>query len=1077
MMQFKSTEDYQNYQEERQTLLGRCNAIDQGISNLDENSGERAFWELIQNARDFGNGACRIKIELLSDKLVFAHRGEPFNFNSLLDLVMQNSSKDDPKADMIGRFGTGFMTTHAINEIVYVSGPYAVKQYSSEYPDGHDGFVYVQDFELNRSLRHDKEAAMREMSEEKKRVKSMYKEIPFYSTIDEMSEEQHWTRFVYRVGEEKRMEVSDWLDGVIRLMPFVLVINPEIDYVEVHNEIAHKHIVLRKGQRFEERYLTTDCRWKIVKDYITQDGQPTPQIMRSLQAIKEGKAEDMVILPPYLIECGSMERIPSLFMSFPLLGTERFGVNFIFHSKRFYPVEKRNNITLPREIPSESEQEKQRHNEAVLKEMMEALFTYYTMSGNDSVLTRDTCAVSFPQKGEDAVTDAFYQRLQDVWKDKVKSWHVIPTRVGKKAMTDMYVRVLHPDFYRKLTDEQRKTYEPIIESFARKVNAANGEPYLLPTEELIKWSETVVLWGNDEPNFYLNIDDVCKAIDGNCGELIRFLEFLRDSGNAKALSTYALFPNRAGTLRRKGDLSSASYLDADGYDLVKPLMGDAADKIIDEAFVELAEVGEFTREELHKAISYTCTQWRIQYLSKEKELTMPQEQLGALLRFCSAISQSEFKNQRGRLMPYICKIHERTFEQVYLPKMKENEEDFYKSVFNYAVDYTLYVVSKKGDEWLEEHRDLLLNFMREFRTSDGDEWMEKLNNYAVLPNRNGKLCLKDNLHRNNGVREDLAAIYKDVTNEDLNNVWIDEEYEPLFTKLDADTPEAIAKVIQEELRDELQMKQASDHKDVFKKIILKLGEDEEWRQWFYEVEERKQAILFNMQSGSVQKSLFGLMDLPETELAELARLSEQDKIADMLSTYAHQQQLKKDEDARFEHLHKIGVHVEKALRDEMSALNIDVDYPKIKAEDCQNGQDIKIWQEINGERKVIFYIEVKSKWDFTESAHMSTRQIRTACENISNYALCCVNLSPYKNEVLENLPEEIIIQQTTVKMQIGKELKDMMEPILEADKRPEEVQVKIADYRTNIGEKNFVKGEPFDVLLERIREIAKGNIQ
>lgn len=72
---------------------------------------------------------------------------------------MQNSSKDDPKADMIGRFGTGLMTTHAINEIVYVSGPYAVKQYSPEYPDGRDGFVYVHDFELNRSLRHDKEAA------------------------------------------------------------------------------------------------------------------------------------------------------------------------------------------------------------------------------------------------------------------------------------------------------------------------------------------------------------------------------------------------------------------------------------------------------------------------------------------------------------------------------------------------------------------------------------------------------------------------------------------------------------------------------------------------------------------------------------------------------------------------------------------------------------------------------------------------------------------------------------------------------------------------------------------------------
>lgn len=915
------------------------------------------------------------------------------------------------------------------------------------------------------------------MSEEKKKVKSMYKEIPFYSAIDEMSEEQRWTQFVYRVGEEKRMDVSDWLDGVIRLMPFVLVINPEIEYVEVHNEIAHNHIVLRKGQRFEEWNLTTGGRWKIVKDYITQGGQSTPQTIRSLQAINEGKAEDVVILPPYPIECGSAERIPSLFMSFPLLGTERFGVNFIFHSKRFYPVEKRNNITLPREIPSEFEREKQGHNESMLKEMMEALFAYYAIPWNDSVLTRDMCAVNFPQKGEDAVTDAFYQRLQDIWKDRVKSWHVIPTRAGKKAMSDMYMKVLHPDFYRKLTDEQRKTYEPILESFACKVKAVNGEPYLLPKDELIKWSETVAQWGNDESNNYLTIDDVCKAIDGNSGELIRFLEFLRDSGNAKALSTYALFPNRAGILCRKGDLSSAPYLDADGYELVRPLMGASVDKIIDEAFVELAEVGEFTRDELHKAISYTVTQWRIQYLSKEKEQTMPQERLDALLRFCSATSQSEFKNQRGRLMPYIREIHRHTFQQVYLPKMKENEEDFYKLIFNYLVDYTLYVVSKKGDEWLEEHRDLLLSFMREYRTSKDEEWTEKLNDYAVLPNRNGMLCLRDHLHRNDGVKEELAAIYKDATNEDLNDVWIDEEYEPLFTMLEADTPEAIAKVIQEKLRDELQMKQANEHKDVFKKIILKLGEEEEWRQWFYEVEERKQAILFNMQSGSVQKSLFGLMDLPETELAELARLSEQDKIADMLSTYAHQQQLKKDEDARFEHLHKIGVHVEKALRDEMSTLNIDVDYPKIKAEDCQNGQDIKIWQEINGERMVIFYIEVKSKWDFSEAAHISTRQIRTACENISNYALCCVNLVPYKNEVLENLPEEIIIQQTKVKMQIGKELNDMMEPILEADKRPEEVQVKIADYRTNIGEKNFVKGEPFDVLLERIREIAKGNLQ
>lgn len=1074
MMRFNSTEDYQEFLDERETLSGRCNAIDQGISNLDENSGERAFWELIQNARDFGNGACRIRIGLSADKLVFSHRGEPFDYKSLLDLVMQTSSKDDPKADMIGRYGTGFMTTHAINEIVTVSGPYVVKQFSPEFPEGRQGYVYVKGLTLNRSLRHDKEAAISEMREEKQKVKNMFKETPLYESLDAMSEEQRWTHFSYDVNPEKRQLLSEWLDGVIRLIPFVLVINPGIEYVQIIDSYANKHITLRGGQRFEGQYFTIGLPWKIVKDSISVDGSSDPITIHSLQAEHNGKIDDIVILPPYPTECGNVDDIPSLFMGFPLLGTENFGVNFIFHSKRFYPVEKRNNIMLPREIPSESERKKQEHNEVVLKEMMEALFTYYSILGNDMVLTRELSSVKFPQKGEDAVTDAFYQRLQDLWKDKIKSWHVIPTRAGKKAMTDMYVKVLHPDFYRKLTNEQQKAYEPILESFASKVNAANSEPYLLPTEELIKWSETVAQWEYDDPNFYLTIDNVCKAIDGNSSELIRFLEFLRDSGNTKALSIYELFPNRTGALRRKGEVLSASYLDAEGYVLVKPLMGESAGKIIDEEFAELAETEEFTQEELHKAISYTGSQWRNTYLQKDFEKTMPAEQLDALLRFCSATSQTEFKNQRGRLMPYICEIYERSFEQVYLLKMKENEEDFYKSVFNYLVDYTLYVITKKEKNWIVEHRDLLLRFVKEYRTSDGDEWLEKLNNYAILPNRYGKLCLKDNLHRNEGVREDLAALYKDVTDEDLNNVWIDKEYEPLFTKLHADTPEAVAKVIQEKLHDELQMKQANEHKEVFKKIILMLGEEEEWRKWFYEVEERKQAILFNMQSGSVQKSLFGLMDLPENELEQLAILTEQDKIADMLSTYAHLQQLKKEEDARFEHLHKIGVHVENALRNEMAVRNIDVDYPKVKAEDCQNGQDIKIWQDTDGGRKVIFYIEVKSKWDFNEPAHMSTSQIRTACENMSNYALCCVDLRPYKHEDLENLSEEIIIQQTKVKMHIGEELNEIMKPILEADNRPEEMQVKIADYRTNIGEKNFVKGEPFDALLEKIREIARG---
>ena len=62
---------YQEQVKEEQELLGYCKKIKQGIENLDENSGERAIWELTQNARDVAeNEDCTIKIVLKDDKFV-----------------------------------------------------------------------------------------------------------------------------------------------------------------------------------------------------------------------------------------------------------------------------------------------------------------------------------------------------------------------------------------------------------------------------------------------------------------------------------------------------------------------------------------------------------------------------------------------------------------------------------------------------------------------------------------------------------------------------------------------------------------------------------------------------------------------------------------------------------------------------------------------------------------------------------------------------------------------------------------------------------------------------------------------
>lgn len=216
MEKFKDTEKYQKYERDRQVLRGYCKKISQGIENLDEKSGERAIWELVQNARDMDEN-CRIRIELHKNKLIFKHYGKPFEYSSLLALVNQNSSKDDSDADLVGQYGTGFMTTHAFNNKVIVDGPYAVMSN----PGIVDGYVELGGFELDRSFcGSDMEKAIREMRKELEMVEEMYKKRPLYTTYTELPDK--WTSFSYNLEPDKAKTISNQLESAVRFMPFVL---------------------------------------------------------------------------------------------------------------------------------------------------------------------------------------------------------------------------------------------------------------------------------------------------------------------------------------------------------------------------------------------------------------------------------------------------------------------------------------------------------------------------------------------------------------------------------------------------------------------------------------------------------------------------------------------------------------------------------------------------------------------------------------------------------------------------------------------------------------------------------------
>ncbi len=1063
----KSQEElWQEAEDERLEYEGYCRKISQGLENQSETSGIRAIWELVQNARDLSDHAV-IKIELTPQSLIFLHHGMPFDYTSFRALVKQDSSKDRADADTVGQYGTGFMTTHTFNRLVYVSAPFAVKRGK----DDISGYVQIKDFELDRR-KVDTSDGPGLMRNQLKDVREFWKKKQQPYIVDDR------TSFRYDLDGEQVEKVSSYLGSVIRLVPFVLILNETIKEIEVEDKYSNKRYIIRKNDMGVPKNLAQEG-WVEMTESISllncATGKEETVVCRSMKSNKG----DVVIIPPYPDLCGDMKNIPSLFMWFPLLGTENFGVNFIFHSMRFYPVEKRNNIMLP--SASQISKEKGVENEKVLKEIMAVVFEYYKDINHVKDLDLDMCRVAFPAVCENEETERFYKEMQELWNSQVPAWKVLPINDTKHSIDEKNVKLLHPNFYSELDEEQRRKYEPVIAHYVSFVKNADGSDILIPSQNLIKWSEVVNRWncGRDS-EFFVTVADVCRAIKDGGDDLFSFLMLLKDSGNSKMMEEYPLLPNRTGQLRKRGDLYYGAFMDDAVYNLVCRVMGDDAAKMYDPRYVKVSDVNIYTENDLQKAITVTITSWRNKILNTNG--TLSDEQLTALIQFCSATALDEFKNQRGKMMRVLPEFYDKVFQQVNTIKYRsDDEEEFYKPAFYLLLDYTLSQLCQKDAAWVIEHKEWLLKFLQEYSPKDNEDRKKKLDTYGVLPNQNATLCMKGALKANNGVPEEMVEIYKTVFDKDLKDEWIDPDFESLV-ELPSVTPKDVAKDIETAIVAD--MKQDTHHfEKVIRRIILNVGESKNWQDWFGLIDEKKATYTFSMKTGEAQKSLFSLMDnMDDDHLGRLAKLGEEGNISNLIDKLEKYQQQEWDSAARFNHLHTIGKHIENVLRERIGKDVVSITMPKGKEEDVdvddvQDGQDIVVKVQKNGEWRILFYVEVKSKWDFNEAAHMSPNQVKKACENLDKYCLCCVDLRKHKEEDLVNLPQQVILDCTNVKMDIGRTLQPLMKEIIDADGRSDEVQIKISDYRSNMSSKVFEKGEPFQKLLDTLVAKAQEVLQ
>lgn len=312
--------------------LGAANRIVQLMQKLrysnNENSAKRWIWELCQNAKDVCNNTGKVKISIDYNKdnrvAVFKHNGKAFSIMNVMSLINQASSKDrlDETDKKSGKFGTGFITTHLLSEIVNVSG--VLETETGKYSrfritldrTGHERTEIIK--ALERSVEQLQECQ--------------------YILEDELDVAAYNTIFEYELDENGIEVARQGIENLRVSAPFVLSTLSDIEEIALEST--------GEVYRYINKY-TCGLENALIHEIIYESD------MEKKSIFVLNLAENETTISIALEHCGNKinimpfaEEQSKLFCDFPLIGTEDFPFPVLVCSRDFNPTEPRDGIFL-----------------------------------------------------------------------------------------------------------------------------------------------------------------------------------------------------------------------------------------------------------------------------------------------------------------------------------------------------------------------------------------------------------------------------------------------------------------------------------------------------------------------------------------------------------------------------------------------------------------------------------------------------------------------------------------------------------------------------------------------------------
>lgn len=1077
-----------------ETMWGKpANDIITGIANNSSVPSNRAIWELVQNARDVSKVEERAKVLFIRkpNEFVFQHNGQPFNRKSLQSLILQTSSKVRNDIVQVGQYGTGFLTTHKFGLQFHLQSSLDLKHGNYFYNFGGE-----KEFLINRSSKDKtvlskaiKEAI--DISQKWGTDANQWSSNPLENTV-----------FTYKHYHQiEKDNVAEAFKKSVSLVPYVLSLNPLLQSITFRDELentidVYEHIsTVQKADfgntQMEQVTIRRDC----------NGTKSTIQLLllKSKSQLTEntGESKVTVILPCVSID--GVENViqlsddkPQLYLYLPLLGTEKWGWNFIIHAPSFTcDQDTRDSLLF---VGNGQNNDDQAENNKQLIQLAGGIIKEFIANQLTNYSDRKHFGrINFLADGSEKLK-VYYTQLQAEWVTYFESQPLV--KKEDEYIVVSAIKVLDKELY-----EACETDSDLLDALYTILSKEKHNLTLPEKSDLIYWSRCTDEWyrGSENP-YVITLSKICQIVENTPIEdediiwLLKLCSYLKAHPHSDIELT-KLIPNEHLKLSQ-AELVKPTNFNKTYRTALQTLVPQEVEKFIHKSFyIVLDDAKEYGFDDAKNAItvylssldskSTALKNALLANASWQKEdyedVYLNPAQINAILDIYKMLLPLDSDGFTTKAFNLLSQFYEYTPSAVErLDKELFDIRTCYTALLNDALyKFTLLEDKSTWSTWNLQMVSVLYNFK---------EANSFLRNYLIYPNQMGKYCYASELKRERTMPIRLKELYdticRGVTDKDksksIRHELVANEYEDFFVEAGELYGSTLADEIQKPFAvEEVRTIANNQHQKLIIEIIERLNDKNDgsiWRNLFGAINSIKaQLMLSVINSPQKRESIFQIMKVQdENKLNAIAELSKMDNLERIIELGKRALDIELQEKNDFEFKKKLGEYVEDFLLFQLQEVLTNHSL-QVKVADIQGGQDLIV--SLN--KQPIYYIEVKSRWHSDRSVLMSTLQHQTSYEQKENYALCAVDMSDYDRELAKQHQYPTDIQEILKRIKVIENIGVLNERLKDAVENNEDERVHIAGgYQVLVSQKIIGDyGANFEKFVDNLKQYITSKIR